>query len=78
MESKDPLEGYPVPCERHKITEQRKHRESHAWYPRRCERDKGGAAGGGEVVHACGVQKLIAAIVKLVGGVTGRSTWYRG
>jgi hypothetical protein len=39
---------------------------------------KGGAAGGGEVVHACGVQKLIAAIVELVGGVTGRSTWYRG
>jgi len=34
---------------------------------------------GGKIVHAeMGVQKLVAAIVELGGGVTRRSTWYRG
>ena len=36
------------------------------------------AGGGIGVVHAGEVQKLIAAVVELGGGVTRRSTWYRG
>ena len=38
----------------------------------------GSIGGGGEIVHADEVQKLIAAIIELGGGVTRRSTWYRG
>jgi hypothetical protein len=41
------------------------------------KQNKGGRRGG-EVVHAGDVQKLIAAKVELGGGVTCRSTWYRG
>lgn len=41
------------------------------------ERERRRGGGGKSCMQMC-VQKLIAAIVELGSGVTGRSTWYRG
>jgi hypothetical protein len=68
------INGYPVPRERHVITEQR-NREGE-WGS--CVVSRRRKATVGEVVHAGMFRELVAAIVELGGGVTCRSSWYRG
>jgi hypothetical protein len=73
-EKRGSINGYPVPRERHIITER--------W---KIVRVMCGIQGEGRrqrqeglVVHEGEVQKLIAAKVELGSGVARRSTWYRG